>query len=99
MVGGAIATLTQFTLLVFCIVLILKHKNTATILMLTGSVLHIIFSILNIVWTAVAARNGADAIVDSVYVLNVLKNIPYLLFTIGFGLFVIRDIPKQLKNS
>jgi hypothetical protein len=98
MVGGAIATLAKFALLVLCIVLILKLKSNATILMLTGSVFHIIFPILNIIWTALAARNGADAIVDSVYLLNIFKNIPHVLFTIGFGVFVVRDIPKQLKN-
>lgn len=93
--GGIVAGLTQVLMLVICIFLVLKIKNTGTILMLVGSILTILFYVLNIAWTTIAARNGAESVAKSVAILQLLGNIPYVIFTIGFGIFIFKYIRKQ----
>jgi uncharacterized membrane protein len=94
-IGGIIGGLTQVLMLVMCIILVLKNKNTGTLLMLIGSILTILFYGLNIAWTTIAARNGAESVANSVAILQLLANIPYVIFTIGFGVFVFNHTRKQ----
>lgn len=93
--GGIISGLTQLVMLVLSIILVLKIKNTGTLLMLVGSILTILFYILNIAWTAIAAGNGAESVVKSAATLHLLGNIPYVIFTTGFGIFIFKYIRKQ----
>lgn len=94
-VGGILGGLSQLLLLVFCIVLVFKIKNTATLLMLAGSILTIFFYVFNIIWTTIAATNGPEVVAKSVALLNVLQNIPPVIFVIGFSLFVNNHIKKN----
>jgi len=94
-IGGILGVLIQLLLVTFCIVLVLKTKNTATILMLTGSILTILFYVLNIVWTSVMATKSPEAIAKSVALLNLLQTIPPAIFAIGFSLFVLKHVKKK----
>lgn len=93
--ASLISGLVQLAMLIICIVLVFKNKNTATMLMLIGSILTILFYIANVVWPAIASLNGAESVVKSVAILNVLGNISYVIFTIGFALFVIKHVQKR----
>ncbi|GMN09148.1 hypothetical protein MTsPCn9_03960 [Croceitalea sp. MTPC9] len=93
-IGGIIGFLAQLALLAICILLVYKRKNGATIIMLIGSILIVLSHVSNLIWPIIASRNGPENLAKSVMVLNFLGTIPYIVFTIGFGLFVIKHIKK-----
>ncbi len=93
--GGILRGLAQLVMLIICIVLVYKKKNTATLLMLIGSILTILFYVANIAWPLISASSGTESLAKSVAILNVLGNIPYLVFILGFILFVIKHVKKD----
>ncbi|MEO9511370.1 MAG: hypothetical protein ABJN84_05590 [Flavobacteriaceae bacterium] len=86
-VGGILGGLGQLLFVVGCILLMIKVRNKGTFLMLTAAVLSVLFSLGSFLWPYYAAQHGADFLARTAGVLNVLGQLPFILFTIGLLLF------------
>lgn len=95
MASGFLHGITHLVVIVACIVLVMKQKSAAAILMLIASVLTLLFSVLSIVWTQLAARSGAESLLQSNKILSIAGTIPYILFAVGLLWFAI----KHKKSS
>ncbi|MGX1929157.1 hypothetical protein [Flagellimonas sp. 2504JD4-2] len=94
-IGSLLYGITNLLIIITCIVLVVKHKNIGTILMLIGSISILLFSIFNIVWTQVAARDGSESLVQATKLLSIIGPLPNTLFAIGLLLFAVRYVKKQ----
>ncbi|WP_165819378.1 hypothetical protein [Flagellimonas aquimarina] len=75
--------------------MLIKQKNSATILMLTASILTLLFSVGSIIWNRIAAYNGAESLVQATKIISILGAIPYILFALGLLLFAVRHLRKS----
>ncbi|MDC6363078.1 MULTISPECIES: hypothetical protein [Flavobacteriaceae] len=94
-VGGLFYGLIQLIVLIACIILVLKQRNTATILMLTGQILSIVFSLGGYLWNFLAAKNGVDSLLQANKIMSVVGPLPYGLFAIGLILFAMNQVKKK----
>ena len=93
--GSLLYGITNLLVIIACIVLVVKHKNIGTILMLIGSVSILLFSILNIVWTQLAARESSESLLQATRLMSIIGPLPNTLFAVGLILFVVRYLKKQ----
>lgn len=96
--GGLMHGITHMAVIIACIILVIKQKNGATILMLIASILTLLFSLGSIVWNQIAARNGAESLVKATKIISVVGALPYILFAIGLLFFVIKHVKKQRRE-
>ena len=64
-------------------------------MMLVGSVLTIVFAILGFIWNLLAAQVGPESLAKNNGAINIVGQLPYILFTIGLLLFGINHIKKK----
>lgn len=93
--GAILGAIGQLLFVLGCIILVVKQKNSGTILMLVGSVLHILFSLGSYVWTLFAARQSAEAVAQSAAFQNIVGRIPFILIAIGLLLYVVAYVKKR----
>ncbi len=94
-VGGLFYGLMQLIVLIACIILVLKQRNTATILMLIGQILSIVFSLGRYLWNFLAAQNGVDSVLQAQKIMSMIGPLPYGLFAIGLILFAMNQVKKK----
>ena len=97
--SGILNTLGKIILLIACIVLYVKQRNGASIMMLVGAVLTIVFAILGFIWNLLAAQVGPESVVKINGIINIIGQLPYILFTIGLLLFCINHIKKKGRGQ
>ncbi|MCL6265632.1 hypothetical protein [Flagellimonas myxillae] len=95
--GSFLGALAQLAVIVGCIVLVGKRKNTATILMLVASIFSLFFMIGNMLWSVIAGQYGTEAILTWSKLAAVLGPLPYILFAIGLLLYAVNHVKKQGK--
>lgn len=99
MAGSAIGTIGQLMLLIACAVLIYKQRDIGTWLMLVGSLLSIIFSVGRVAWTALASIENPESYAQTMAILNIFVQFPYLLFVIGLLLFAAKHTKARSNQS
>lgn len=93
--GSILGSLAQVLVIIGCIVLVSKKKNPATILMLVGSILSLVVTVLNFSGTFVAAQHGTDSILTWTKVFAILGPLPYIMFSVGLMLYAINYAKKS----
>ena len=93
--GSILGTLAQLAVIVACIILVSKQKNGGTLLMLIGSILTLVFNILNFSGTLLAGNLGADSILSWTKIFAVIGPIPYILFGVGLLIYAIHHVRKS----
>lgn len=99
MIGGGLSTLGKLILVLACGILLTKQKNLATILMFSGSVLSIVFSLVIMLGTTFSTQGGPESVVKVNALGSLLTPLPYILFAIGLLLFVAKQVKKQSQNE
>ncbi|PWL38607.1 hypothetical protein DKG77_10130 [Flagellimonas aquimarina] len=94
-IGGLLHGISHLAVITACIIMLIKQKNSATILMLTASILTLLFSVGSIIWNRIAAYNGAESLVQATKIISILGAIPYILFALGLLLFAVRHLRKS----
>ncbi|SHG24469.1 hypothetical protein [Flagellimonas flava] len=92
--GSLLGTLGQLAVIIACIILVSKRKNTATILMLVGSVLGLVFTVLNLSGNILAANGGVESLMTWTKIFALLGPLPYILFGIGLLFYAISFVKK-----
>ncbi|MGW9686572.1 hypothetical protein [Flagellimonas sp. 2504JD1-5] len=92
--GSLLYGIANLLIIVACIFLVIKHKNIGAILMLIGSISILLFSILNMIWTQFAARDGSESLLQATKIMNIAGPLPNVLFAIGLLLLAVRYIKK-----
>nr|WP_299344303.1 hypothetical protein [Allomuricauda sp.] len=87
---GAINGIFKLVVVAGCVLLLMKDRNVGTILMFVGSILSIFFSIGSVLLTSLAASRSAETLVKSNAMINLVGQIPVILFAIGLLLLAIR---------
>lgn len=97
--GYVLQALGLLILLAACIILVIKQKSLATIMMLLGTVLTIILSIGGILWNWFAARNdGALGVIEAQGLQSLFGGLANLLFVIGLLLLAITYVKRTKKH-
>ncbi|MDC6364992.1 MULTISPECIES: hypothetical protein [Flavobacteriaceae] len=96
--GGVLNGIAQLIVLIACIVLVIKQKSGATILMLIAQILGLFFSIGGFAWTGLSAQLGPESVLYASKMTAVLSPIPHILFAIGLLLFVFHKVKKAPKD-
>ena len=96
--GYALHALGHLALLVACIILVIKQKSLATIMMLLGTVLTIIFTIGSLFWNRfVASNDGALSLIEAQGLQVLFGGLANLLFVIGLLLLAITYVRRGEK--
>lgn len=90
MLSGAINTIFKLLTVVACILLFSKNRNAGTILMLLASILSIFFSIGSVLVTSLAANYSAEGVVKYNALVNLIGQIPVIMFTVGLMLLAMQ---------
>ena len=77
------------------IILIIKKRSAATVLLFIGSILTSLNFIGGFIYNAIAARNGTEAILNAQVLLNFFSVFSFFLFGIGFLLLVLNNFKKN----
>ncbi|MBS9463128.1 hypothetical protein LV716_15060 [Flagellimonas sp. HMM57] len=93
-IGGILNALAQLVVIIGCIVLVTKQKNTGTILMLVASILSLLFLIGNFAGNMIAGHYGTDAILLFSKMTAVLTPLPYVLFAAGLLTYGVMYVNK-----
>ena len=96
-VGAFLNGLTQLIILIGCIILILKQKNLANLLLLLGIILMFMLSIAGIIWP-ITVKGSPEDLLSIQGTLAVLRGIAYLIFGIGFLLLAINNLRKKAQH-
>ncbi|SNZ00641.1 hypothetical protein [Flagellimonas pacifica] len=94
LLGGILAYIAQFIIIVGCFFLVSKQRNLGTALMLAGAILNTLFAVSGFVWTLISARESAQSLVRTTGIINVLTNLPTLIFGLGLLLYGIKYLKK-----
>ncbi len=81
--------------LVATIVLIIKKRSMATLLLFIGSLLTSLGFIGGFIYNAIAAKDGAEALLNAQVYLNFFSVFSFFLFGIGFLLLVLNNFKKK----
>ena len=82
--------LGQLTVLIACIVMVIKHRSVATALMLTGMILSLVFNLLGFFMNIIAAKSSAEILLRNQGIFSTLNAVSYLLFGIGLLLLALK---------
>ncbi|MEX0314329.1 MAG: hypothetical protein AB3N18_09140 [Allomuricauda sp.] len=93
--GGILSGLGSLLFVIGCIVLVVKQKNTGTILMLIGAVLSILFYFGNLLWSFCAAREVAEFLAKTSAIQNIVGQFPFIISSIGLLLFGAKHLKKR----
>lgn len=89
-IGYVFGFLSQIAVLVACLILVIRKRSVAAILMLTGSLATFILSILS-AFSGLLASSPEDLVMYQ-GVTIILKELCYLLFAIGLLLLIMQHI-------
>ncbi|WP_420602074.1 hypothetical protein [Flagellimonas sp.] len=95
LLGGILGYIAQLVIIVACIFLVSKQRNSGTVLMLVGAILNIVFAVSGFIWTMISARESAESLVRATGIINVLTHLPTLLFGLGLLLYGIKYLKKS----
>ncbi|MCR9227653.1 MAG: hypothetical protein NXH90_09575 [Flavobacteriaceae bacterium] len=98
-IGGALNTLGQLIIVIASIILLIKQRNIPVFLILLGSTLSILFSVGSVFWNMVSAQDGPESLARNAGIVNIVSQLPYLLFAIGLLLYIIMFVKKQIKKE
>ncbi len=93
-ISGLINGFAHLAVIAACIIIVIKQKNSASILMLVASILTLLFSVGSIIWNKIAAYNGAESLVQATKIISILGAIPYILFALGLLLFAVKHVKR-----
>ena len=93
--GGIFNGIAHLVVIIACIFLVLKRKSAPTILMLIAQLLSLFFYIGSFAWTSLAARQGAESLVQTSKIIAMLGPFPYILFAAGLLWFAINLAKKR----
>ncbi len=97
--GYALHALGTLVLLTVCIVLVVKQKSVAAVMMLLGTIFTILFSIGGIFWNQYAAsENGSEGILEAQGLLSILSGLANLIFVVGVLLLALKRVQKTVHN-
>ncbi|MEZ4808809.1 MAG: hypothetical protein R2819_00500 [Allomuricauda sp.] len=94
--SGILNALGKIILTIACFVLFVRQKNSATTIMLIGSVLTIVFGLAGLLWTTLSAQMGPQSLAKTNGIITILGQLPYILFTIGLLLFAFNHAKKKV---
>ncbi|WP_298925549.1 hypothetical protein [uncultured Allomuricauda sp.] len=94
-ISGLLNGIAHLIVIIACIVMVVKQKNSATILMLIASILTLLFSAGSIIWNKVAAYNGTESLVQATKITSIIGVIPYILFALGLILYATKYLKKN----
>ncbi len=97
--GAILSAIGQLLFVLGCIILVIKQKNSGTILMLIGSILNILFSLGSYIWTIFAARQSAEAVAQSTVLQSIVGRIPFIVIAVGLLLYVVAHVKKRSALS
>ena len=92
-----ISFLGHLVVFVGCILLLLKRRSLAALLMLVGISLSALFSVLGVLMTSLSASESPEAVIKTQGTFSILNTLSYLLF--GLGLLLLAIKTKGRKNS
>ncbi len=87
--------LVHFMILTACIVLIVKKKSIGTILLLIGSILSLFGYAGSYLFNILAARQGAEALLNAQGLILLFSGFSYLIFGLGLLVYIIYDVKKH----
>jgi len=91
--------LVQLIVLIATIIMLIKKRNSATVLLCIGSILNILGFVGGIIYNAMAAQYGTDAILQAQINLNYFNAFAYVIFGIGLLLLAISYVEKNTMNT
>lgn len=94
-ISGLLNGIAHLIVIIACIVMVVKQKNSATILMLIASILTLLFSAGSIIWNKIAAYNGAESLVQVTKITSIIGVVPYILFALGLILYAVKYLKKH----
>jgi len=83
MITNIINGLMQLIVLIAAIIMLIKKRNTATVLLCIGSALTTLGIVGGIIYNAMAARDGTEGILRAQIHLNYFNTFAYIIFAIG----------------
>ena len=93
--AGILNGLVHLIILIASIILIIKKRSAATIILFIGSILTSLGFIGGFVYNAIAARNGTDALLNAQVLLNFFSVFSFFIFGTGFLLLVLNNFKKN----
>ena len=87
--------LVHLVILIASIILIVKKRSVATILLFIGSILTSLGFIGGFVYNTIAVQNGTDVLLKAQVVLNFFSVFSFFIFGIGFLLLVLKNFKKN----
>ncbi|WP_411031024.1 hypothetical protein [Spongiimicrobium sp. 3-5] len=94
-VGSFLHAVGQLLLLVISVILFLKQKSFASILMLLGISFSVLFGIGGFVMLTLASKTGPEAILRIQGIFSIINGISHLVFAIGVLLLILTVIKKM----
>jgi len=89
LIAYVLSFLGYLIVLIGCIVLLIKKRSLATVLMFTGMILSVIFTVLGFFMNFIAAKSSPEELVRNQGVFSTMNALAYLLFGIGILLLAI----------
>ncbi len=99
-IGNTLTILGQLCIWVFCILLLIRERSVASVLLVIGSSLFTLSGALGILLQAVFAKMSPEALLEFQGISYIITAIFYLIFTTGLVLFFQRyfKIIRHLKE-
>ncbi|MEX0288653.1 MAG: hypothetical protein AB3N14_06045 [Flavobacteriaceae bacterium] len=85
----------QLIVFVACVLLLIKQRSPAALLMLVGISLSALFSVLGLLMTSLSAQESPEAVIRTQGIFSILNTLSYLLFGLGLLLLAIKTVRKR----
>ncbi|MCW5516508.1 hypothetical protein [Muriicola sp. Z0-33] len=82
-IAPIVSFLGQLTVLIACIMLLIKQRSIAAGLMTAGMILSVIFTVFGFLVNIISANKSAEALIKNQGIISTLNSLSYLLFGIG----------------
>ena len=92
MIGSALWFIAQLSVILFCLILLIKRPSLAAILMFCGMVLSLIFGSLGFLIFPLLGESDPESVLRTQGVLSILGSLAFMIFAIGLLLLVLRVI-------
>ena len=99
-IGNTLTIIGQLFIWVFCILLLIRERSLASVLLVIGSTLFTLSGALGIVLQAVFAKMSPEALLEYQGISYIFTAVFYLIFAGGFVLFFLRyfRLIRQLEH-
>ena len=96
-IGYGIALLAQLLVLTTCIILLIKQRSLAALLMFLGSLITLLLGAISAISNVILTRaSNPEMIVKYQWITYILREIGFLVFAIGLLMLILRYL-KQLR--